>query len=95
MGMVMPSLGICKRDVSSWIARAAVLKLVEKAYYVAAGLIWLQSGYSQSAVNAVVQAGGAGSNTDFEYKEVSSAAVHRQLAEVYGNDVMNGQSMVK
>lgn len=41
----------------------------------------------------MVQAGGPGSNTDFECKEVSAAAVHRQLVEVYENDVMNGQSM--
>ena len=41
----------------------------------------------------MVQAGGPGSNMDFECKEVSAAAVHRQLVEVYENDVMNGQSM--
>jgi len=43
----------------------------------------------------MVQAGGSGINTDFECKEVSAAAVHRQLVEVYGNDVMNGHSMAK
>ena len=42
----------------------------------------------------MVQAGGPGSNTDFECKEMSAAAVHRQLVEVYGNDVINGQSML-
>jgi len=47
----------------------------------------------KTALNAVVQAGGLGSSTDFECKAVSAAAVHRQLVEVYGNDVMNGQSM--
>lgn len=43
----------------------------------------------------MVQAGGLSSNTDFEWKAVSVAAVHRQLVDVYGNDVMNGQSTAK